>query len=455
MTEPPHHAEMLRPPIAHAMRTLDRSFFKKSIPCSAARILDNKQIFPCRSELLKSKDLFELERMSPVIADPDVEMAKLGRKCLLLRPGIEVDDPATHSPTLKALTSGNTISLLPYTLHLTYDYWDYHDIISAILPPSTTEIPSGFSIIGHIAHLNLRSQHTPYKTLIGAILIDKNPSVTTVINKIDDVGAENAFRTFSYEVLAGEDNLNVEVKEEECFFEFDYSKVYWNPRLHGEHKRLVGSFEEGEAVCDLMAGVGPFAIPAGKKKCFVWANDLNPDSFEALEQARKRNKVGDFVRTFNEDASTFASDATKRLWEGRDEREVHVYKKQNRADKKPPTILKTYREPRLFTHFVMNLPASALTFLPSFIGLYSSTGIPKGEKLPLIHVYCFSTKSDDNVAEETSICEEISRQLGYERKTGKVEEGGVEIHDVRDVAPKKRMFCATFRLPEEVAYRVV
>ena len=50
-------------------------------------------------------------------------------------------------------------------------------------------------------------------------------------------------------------------------------------------------FGEGEAVCDVMAGVGPFAVPAGRKRVFVWANDLNPDSWEALRDAVGRNKV--------------------------------------------------------------------------------------------------------------------------------------------------------------------
>ncbi len=37
---------------------------------------------------------------------------------------------------------------------------------------------------------------------------------------------------------------------------------------------------------------------------------------------------------------------------------------------------------------------------------------------------------------------------------GEVEEGEVRVVDVREVAPKKRMFCAEFRLPREVAFGV-
>jgi tRNA G37 N-methylase Trm5 len=105
------------------------------------------------------------------------------------------------------------------------------------------------------------------------------------------VGTHSEYRTFGYEVLAGPDDMNVELSEENCTFRFDYSKVYWNSRLQTEHKRLVDSFNPGEVVCDVMAGIGPFAIPAGKKGVFVWANDLNPDSYAAMVEAINRNKV--------------------------------------------------------------------------------------------------------------------------------------------------------------------
>ena len=121
--------------------------------------------------------------------------------------------------------------------------------------------------------------------------MDKNRMIRTVINKTTEVGEQNEYRTFNYEVLAGDGDMKVEVSEENCVFRFDYSKVYWNTRLQTEHHRLVAKFQTGEAVCDVMAGVGPFAIPAGKRNVFVWANDLNPDSYESLKDATLSNKV--------------------------------------------------------------------------------------------------------------------------------------------------------------------
>lgn len=85
------------------------------------------------------------------------------------------------------------------------------------------------------------------------------------------------------------------VSESDCIFEFDYSKVYWNSKLEAEHSRLIDLFRPGEVVCDVMAGIGPFAVPAGKKRVFVWANDKNPESAKYLQAAITKNKVSPYL----------------------------------------------------------------------------------------------------------------------------------------------------------------
>jgi len=48
----------------------------------------------------------------------------------------------------------------------------------------------------------------------------------------------------------------------------------------------------------MFCGVGPFSIPAAKKGCRVYANDLNPQSFKYLMQNLALNKV-QFLRIPN------------------------------------------------------------------------------------------------------------------------------------------------------------
>ncbi|KAK8125502.1 tRNA methyltransferase trm5 [Apiospora kogelbergensis] len=437
---------VFRPVVTRAVSgVLDRSLFAKTIPLTAAIVSENKLISRYRKDLEKSKEILSAERISAIAPHPDQTLAAQGKKCLLLNPAVKPAAPDTWGAVLKEGVDKSELEVIPYSLNLDYEYFGALDVLSVVLPPELhDEIPSGFNVAGHVAHLNLREAYLPYKKLIGEVIVDKNPHIRTVINKVDNVGSESEFRTFAYEVLVGPDDLDVEVRENDCSFHFDYSKVYWNSKLEGEHTRLIRSFKPGEVVCDVMAGIGPFAVPAGKRGVFVWANDMNPESYRYLQEAIQRNKVGMYVRPFNEDGRTFihkAADSVYAASQAGDHALIQVKKIPV-----PPTI----------SHFVMNLPAMAYTFVHHFRGLYAGHEelfAPSTEtKLPLIHVHCFALKSDDEVP-LLDICERLINELGVKMVPGDAEkEGEVSIYNVRDVAPAKRMWCASFRLPREIAF---
>ena len=125
------------------------------------------------------------------------------------------------------------------------------------------------------------------------------------MNKVGTI--TNEFRVPQFEVLAGESDMVTEVKQYGSTFKLDYGLVYWNSRLEHEHIRLVSQFKAGEVICDMFAGIGPFAIPAAQKGCIVFANDLNPDSIRYLKINAEVNKVDDYIRAYNTDARDFIS----------------------------------------------------------------------------------------------------------------------------------------------------
>ncbi|KAJ5161234.1 tRNA (guanine) methyltransferase Trm5 [Penicillium capsulatum] len=469
---PSERDAMFRPPVNRAMRTLDRSFFRKTVPISAAKIFQNSEISKVRKELTNSRDLLALPRMSSVqdIKEPD----GVTRKALLLREDLKHDDKKTWSETISELVAKGTVSVGPFDLMLDYDYWTYADIISAILPEKEMhEVPQGFTQVGHVLHLNLREQWHPYKHLIAEILMDKNPTVRTVINKTEDVGSHSQFRTFPFELLAGDNDLNVIQHEQDCEFRFDYARVYWNSRLETEHRRLVEKFQPGQVVCDVMAGVGPFAVPAGRKRIFVLANDLNPHGYEVMQDAIQRNRVQDFVEAFNQDGREFIQSSAQLLLNSdpvsveikpkvrRDKkRKVGSNAETGQAAQPPPEV---YTRPSVVDHYVMNLPATAIEFLDAFSGVYAGKETifapQTSQALPMVHVYCFSGHSENEVDDHTDVCQRISERIGFtitpEDRVGGSGNSAIElaIHNVRLVSPKKQMFCASFRLPPEVAFR--
>jgi len=80
--------DMFSPPVNRAMKVLDRSFFQKTIPTSAARIFDSKTTSRCRAELIASRDILPSTRVYNIRPDPDSERALNGGKCMVLRPEV-------------------------------------------------------------------------------------------------------------------------------------------------------------------------------------------------------------------------------------------------------------------------------------------------------------------------------------------------------------------------------
>ncbi|KAK6945008.1 Glycoside hydrolase family 17 [Dillenia turbinata] len=263
--------------------------------------------------------LLDKPRIKPITGDSSCDK----NRYLILSE--RVQDPELSdipSEKLDELRGICKVQVVPYSLTLGYSYWGADHVLKQILPAGV-EVPSSFETIvniflplsmmaphncaGHIAHLNITTELLPFKDVIAKVIYDKNyPRIKTVVNKVGMIS--NEFRVPKFEVLAGENDMVTEVKQYGATFRLDYSLVYWNSRLEHEHMRLVSQFQPGEVICDMFAGVGPFAIPAAQKGCVVYANDLNPDSIHYLKINAQINKIDDCIHAYNMDARKFISE---------------------------------------------------------------------------------------------------------------------------------------------------
>ncbi|KAJ1898342.1 tRNA(m(1)G37)methyltransferase [Kickxella alabastrina] len=431
---------MFKPPVHRGMKELDRAAFSLTVPVVAIRV-PTKTVGQIKAEL--ANDVFKVNKMRNVVNDESNNDHKL----VLLKP--EINDTSLNggSAELHGLMKENGWQALTHNVTLNYEHWSADEILKAVLPDSS-EAPTSYEQIGHIAHMNLRDQYLEYKTLIGQVILDKSPTVTMVVNKLDTI--DNTFRNFKMEVLAGKEDFVAQVRENDCVFKFDYSKVYWNSRLHSEHERLIKKFGPGSSICDVMAGVGPFAVPAAKRGCLVWANDLNPASYAAMQENIALNKVQDRVQAFNMDGRDFIRQAFVDFYAKTKAGPLTLAPppRTNASRSKPLAPQPPIPVPsRSFDHVVMNLPAIAIEFLDAFRGLFA--GFDGKPNMPLIHAHCF-TKSDEP---EKDILQRACRALAYPEDNYKDLEA--DVFYVRRVAPNKDMYCLSVRLPECVAYGTV
>ena len=279
----------------------DRNQFKRELNLLALRVPLSK-IGSVRSKLEKLKLLLRLPRVKTIVSGPDDSP---GEKLVLLSEAVTTSAfPEALETLVRDLQLGAPV---PYTRVLGYDYLGVDQVLRALLPKDIVgEVPTSFETIGHIAHLNLREEQLPYKKLIGRVILDKNERIKTVVNKTHKI--ENEFRVLPMEVIAGSQELETVVIQHGVRFKLNFAQVYWNSRLEREHHRLITeTFRRGDCLLDMTCGVGPFAIPAAKMGCKVYANDLNPKCAEYTRINCKLNKIpeADALRVYCMDARAF------------------------------------------------------------------------------------------------------------------------------------------------------
>eukprot|EP00250_Pteridium_aquilinum_P020582 c24869_g1_i1 orf=75-1730(+) len=444
---------------------IDKSKF--DVPYNLLALRVPKQHSGSVSKML-SGYVFDMPRVRHIVPDPSNSDARL----VILSEKI-TDSSLSELPVdrLESLRSVTEIEVVPHQVVLGYDYWPADHILKGLLPDGC-EIQSSFETIGHIAHLNIRDEVIPYKHLIASVILEKNkPKIRTILNKVGTI--TNQFRVPTFEVLAGDQSLVSEVKQHGATFRLDYGLVYWNSRLEHEHTRLVSEFRPKQVICDMFAGIGPFAIPAAQKGCIVYANDLNPHSTKYLKLNSEINKVSNRVHVYNMDAREFVRQIVTCKDEppSREESQSGAAAREGGCERKKNGLSIMASEPALSSvaeeernqtksrgkkmqvqvdlehgrpwehidHVVMNLPASALEFLDVFHGLLSKERW--NGTLPRVHCYCFMR------AHET-----ITDVL---KRAEKVLNGTIQnpnVWEVRDVAPNKAMLCLSFDLPPEVAF---
>ncbi|MCP9260333.1 tRNA methyltransferase 5 [Dirofilaria immitis] len=220
----------------------------------------------------------------------------------------------------------------------------------------------------------------------------------TVVNKLDAIG--HKYRTFELDLLAGEENYKTEVHEEKLRYHLDFSQVFYNPRLSTEHKRIVRKIT--------------------KRSVFTIVALL---SFERL-------------KLYNMDATMFIKTVIA-------DDLANEAKNYNVSDSKNNTPADA--------HVVMNLPGTSLQFLPYFRGcLQDRLNLP-GATLPFpLYVHChFFVKAPDDVEDSWYFNEAqnlIHKSLGISKLHF------TEVRFVRNVAGRKKMFCATFQLHDEFLF---
>jgi tRNA wybutosine-synthesizing protein 2 len=162
-------------------------------------------------------------------------------------------------------------------------------------------------LIGNILVLRLKPSLYKYRKKIGEACLKILPYVHSVVL---EKGIEGVCRKPKIEIIAGcrcHPEAQTLLKENNCQFLIDISKVMWSKGNKSERQRLANLAKPNEIVVDMFSGIGYFSIFLAKKVKKVYAIDINPIAIDFLRKNVWLNNVENKIEILQGDCRKFSS----------------------------------------------------------------------------------------------------------------------------------------------------
>jgi tRNA (guanine37-N1)-methyltransferase len=149
-------------------------------------------------------------------------------------------------------------------------------------------VPKSFDYVGDVAVISIPPELAAYKKAIASKLLSMRGNTRAVLNKISKLEGEH--RVADFELLLGESTETFH-RENGYTYKLDVKKVFFNPRLYSERKRITAKIVPDECIIIPFAGVGPFVLPAAGKGAKVFAVEINPNACTCLRENIRINRL--------------------------------------------------------------------------------------------------------------------------------------------------------------------
>lgn len=168
--------------------------------------------------------------------------------------------------------------------------------------PLLPMVPKRFDYIGNVAVISIPSELGAYKEAIASKLFSMRGNTRAVLNKVSKLEGEH--RVADFELLLGDTTETIH-RENGYAYKLDVKKVFFNPRLYSERRRVASKIKSGENIIIPFAGVGPFVLPAAGKGARVYAIEINPDACTCLRENIRINRLEGQVTVIQDDFENF------------------------------------------------------------------------------------------------------------------------------------------------------